>query len=135
MPDRPEVELVILTFMPKSSDHSIQRSMYAPVSVLGALGDATGAAVDGSAVAARSGDTGGYTMAEVSNHDSKADCWIVVAGQVLNVTSFLLVHAGGIMMFKIEGSIAFESKRGLAVTGQVLNVIGCMFVHAGGAER
>merc|ERR1719502_246828 len=35
------------------------------------------------------GGGGGLTMAEVAKHTTKTDCWVVVAGQVLNVTSFL----------------------------------------------
>merc|ERR1712070_1369614 len=31
----------------------------------------------------------------VAKHTSKTDCWVVVAGQVLNVTSFLSQHPGG----------------------------------------
>merc|ERR1719515_300598 len=38
---------------------------------------------------------GGYTMEEVAKHTTKDDCWVVVAGQVLNVTSFLSQHPGG----------------------------------------
>lgn len=34
-------------------------------------------------------------MAEVAKHTSKSDCWVVVAGQVLNVTNFLSQHPGG----------------------------------------
>merc|ERR1719409_33246 len=44
---------------------------------------------------AKSGGGGGYTMAEVAKHTTKGDCWVVVAGQVLNVTSFLSQHPGG----------------------------------------
>merc|ERR1712224_1143614 len=36
-----------------------------------------------------------YTMAEVSKHAAKTDCWVVVDGQVLDVTSFLKDHPGG----------------------------------------
>jgi len=32
---------------------------------------------------------------EVAKHTTKADCWVVVAGQVLNVTNFLSQHPGG----------------------------------------
>jgi hypothetical protein len=34
-------------------------------------------------------------MAEVQKHTTKGDCWVVVAGQVLNVTNFLKDHPGG----------------------------------------
>merc|ERR1712224_767015 len=36
-----------------------------------------------------------YTMAEVSKHAAKTDCWVVVNGQVMNVTNFLKDHPGG----------------------------------------
>merc|ERR550532_3433941 len=38
---------------------------------------------------------GGYTMEEVAKHTTKADCWVVLAGQVLNVSNFLSQHPGG----------------------------------------
>merc|ERR1719408_830372 len=41
------------------------------------------------------GGGGGYTMAEVAKHTTKGDCWVVVAGQVLNVSNFLSEHPGG----------------------------------------
>merc|ERR1739845_102736 len=41
------------------------------------------------------GDAGGYSMEEVAKHTSKTDCWVVVSGQVLNVTKFLGEHPGG----------------------------------------
>merc|ERR1712139_649072 len=41
------------------------------------------------------GGGGGYSMAEVAKHTTKSDCWVVVSGQVLNVTSFLSQHPGG----------------------------------------
>jgi len=41
------------------------------------------------------GGGGGYTMEEVAKHTSKTDCWVVVAGQVLDVTKFLGEHPGG----------------------------------------
>ncbi|CAM8974666.1 unnamed protein product [Rhodiola kirilowii] len=36
-----------------------------------------------------------YTLAEVAQHKSKQDCWLVVNGRVLNVTKFLDAHPGG----------------------------------------
>ncbi|CAJ1407897.1 unnamed protein product [Effrenium voratum] len=41
------------------------------------------------------GGGGGYSMEEVAKHTSKSDCWVVVSGQVLDVTSFLSEHPGG----------------------------------------
>merc|ERR1719265_365377 len=41
------------------------------------------------------GGGGGFTLAEVAKHTTKTDCWVVVSGQVLNVTSFLSQHPGG----------------------------------------
>merc|ERR1719277_1899541 len=38
---------------------------------------------------------GGITMDEVAKHTTKSDCWVVVSGQVLNVTKFLGEHPGG----------------------------------------
>merc|ERR1712070_1219830 len=43
----------------------------------------------------KSAGGGGFTLAEVAKHTTKTDCWVVVSGQVLNVTSFLSQHPGG----------------------------------------
>ena len=36
-----------------------------------------------------------YTLEEVGKHTTENDCWVVVNGEVLNVTSFLSKHPGG----------------------------------------
>ncbi|KAI5359417.1 Putative cytochrome b5-like heme/steroid binding domain, NADH:cytochrome b5 reductase [Septoria linicola] len=36
-----------------------------------------------------------YNKDEVSEHNSKQDCWIVIHGQVYNVTEYLRDHPGG----------------------------------------
>ncbi len=36
-----------------------------------------------------------YTWAEVAKHNKEDDCWVVVNGQVLDVTKFLPDHPGG----------------------------------------
>lgn len=36
-----------------------------------------------------------YTLAEVQNHDTISDCWIILYDKVYNVTDFLLEHPGG----------------------------------------
>merc|ERR1740138_1148628 len=45
--------------------------------------------------AVAAGGGGGYSLDEVAKHVTKGDCWVVVAGQVLNVTNFLSQHPGG----------------------------------------
>merc|ERR1712146_718587 len=63
-----------------------------------------GGAAKGGAAAAKApkakkeksaGGDGGYTMADVAKHNTKTDCWVVVNGDVLNVTNFLKDHPGG----------------------------------------
>merc|ERR1712232_608845 len=66
---------------------------YAPDAVLGKLGESGGGG-GGGAVDVPPGD-GGITLAEVAKHNTKADCWVVVNEQVLNVTKFLSEHPGG----------------------------------------
>ena len=67
---------------------------YAPDSVIGMIGGGGGGvAVAGGAPAA--GGAPGIPMTEVAKHNTKADCWVVVDGQVLDVTSFLSEHPGG----------------------------------------
>ncbi|KAF9476377.1 fumarate reductase [Pholiota conissans] len=39
--------------------------------------------------------SGEYTLAEVAKHNKKDDVWVVIDGQVLDVTSFLPDHPGG----------------------------------------
>jgi len=38
---------------------------------------------------------GGFTVEEVAKHTTKEDCWVILHGRVLNVTSFLSQHPGG----------------------------------------
>ncbi|KAJ7128958.1 Flavocytochrome c [Mycena crocata] len=50
------------------------------------------------AAAAPSGSSGGkkeYTLADVGKHTKKEDVWVVVNGEVLDVTNFLPDHPGG----------------------------------------
>jgi len=97
--EHPGGELAIVTFAGKDATEEFNMihpadviSKYAPDSVIGKIGG--GGAVAGGAAPA-SGGGGGITMAEVAKHNTKTDCWVVVNGQVLNVTSFLGEHPGG----------------------------------------
>jgi hypothetical protein len=75
---------------------------YAPDAVIGVLGAggpapaaAVAAAPGAAAAAPAAGGAQGYTLDEVAKHTTKEDCWVVVNGQVLNVTKFLPDHPGG----------------------------------------
>jgi len=55
----------------------------------------TGGGAAAAPAAGGGGGGGGYTLEEVAKHTTKTDCWVVVNGEVLNVTSFLSEHPGG----------------------------------------
>lgn len=41
------------------------------------------------------GSSGSYSAADVAKHNKKDDCWVIINGQVLDVTNFLPDHPGG----------------------------------------
>ncbi|CAJ1359171.1 unnamed protein product [Effrenium voratum] len=100
--EHPGGELAILTFAGKDATEEFNMihppdviGKYAPDSIVGTLGGGGGG---GGAVANGGGGggvAGGIPMEEVAKHNSKSDCWVVVDGQVLDVTSFLSEHPGG----------------------------------------
>merc|ERR1719373_911463 len=52
-------------------------------------------AAPAAAAAVGGGGGGGYTLDDVAKHTTKSDCWVVVNGEVLDVTKFLSEHPGG----------------------------------------
>ncbi|MBN2517387.1 MAG: cytochrome b5 domain-containing protein [Candidatus Altiarchaeota archaeon] len=36
-----------------------------------------------------------YTIGEISAHDSREDCWLLISGKVYDVTDFIQSHPGG----------------------------------------
>merc|ERR1740138_1545312 len=107
LPNHPGGELAILTFAGKDATEEFNMihppdviPKYAPDAIIGTLGGGGGDADDDDDdddddEEEEVGGGGGYTLEEVAKHTTKSDCWVVVAGQVLNVTSFLSQHPGG----------------------------------------
>merc|ERR1712066_958167 len=101
----PGGELAILTFAGKDATAEFDMihppdvvGKYAPDAIIGKLGEGGGGGDEESedeSDAEEEGGGDGYSMAEVAKHTTKGDCWVVVAGQVLNVTNFLSQHPGG----------------------------------------
>merc|ERR1712100_564655 len=98
--EHPGGELAILTFAGKDATEEFNMihppdviGKYAPDAVIGQIGGGGGGG--GAAAVALPPGMSAYTMDEVSKHAAKTDCWVVVDGQVLDVTSFLKDHPGG----------------------------------------
>merc|ERR1719161_1369417 len=81
---------------------------YAPNAVIGVLGEGGGDEEDEEdddddeseseeEEEEAGGGDGGYSLAEVAKHNTEGDCWVVLHGRVLNVTSFLKEHPGGVL--------------------------------------
>jgi predicted heme/steroid binding protein len=87
------VDLTKLTGGGLSGD--VQSSKLAGGSYEDKMNGAAPAAGEAAAGGAAAPAGGGITLEEVAKHTSKTDCWVVVSGDVLDVTSFLSQHPGG----------------------------------------
>jgi fatty acid desaturase len=47
--------------------------------------------------------TEGITVAEVSNHNTKEDCWMIIENKVYNITSWIDKHPGGDIILSYAG--------------------------------
>lgn len=54
------------------------------------------------------------TTTEVARHSSPADCWVIISGKVYNLTSYLVVHPGGVSAISqycgSDGTTGFATK-------------------------
>lgn len=54
-----------------------------------------------------------YTLADVTTHNTPADCWVIVNNNVYNLTSFINSHSGGSSVIKAQcgknGTASFAS--------------------------
>merc|ERR1719512_406019 len=92
--EHPGGELAILTFAGR--DASEEFNMIHPPDVIPKYApDAVSGGDAGAGAVALPPGMAAYTMDEVKKHTTKGDCWVVVSGQVLNVTKFLGEHPGG----------------------------------------
>ncbi len=61
-------------------------------------------------------DSGGYTIEEISLHNSLSSCWLVINDKVYDVTGFISAHPGGTSVIKKfcgkESTNAFNTKDG-----------------------
>merc|ERR1719162_1725566 len=100
--DHPGGELAILTFAGKDASEEFNMihppdviPKYAPDAVIGVIGGGGDGGGGGGAVLNLPPGMSAYSLADVAKHTTKTDCWVVVNGEVLDVTSFLGDHPGG----------------------------------------
>ena len=70
---------------------------WSPGTVVGELGELYQATPRGGVGEEGGVSAGGkwFNLAEVAKHNTEKDCWVVVNGEVLDITKFLPSHPGG----------------------------------------
>lgn len=60
--------------------------------------------------------TGGITLAQVAQHNTRSSCWSVVNGNVYDLTSWIPNHPGGeqniLIMCGVDGSVVYNGQHG-----------------------
>ena len=64
-----------------------------------------------------------YTLADVAQHNSQKDIWIVVKGKVYDVTPYVEEHPGGLAILKNAGGDATEGFHGPQHPPRVFDII------------
>jgi cytochrome b involved in lipid metabolism len=58
-------------------------------------------------------DTNTYSLEDVSNHNTQADCWTIINNKVYNITEFIPNHPGGPVILQAcggNGTVLFETR-------------------------
>lgn len=69
------------------------------------------------------------TPAEVAAHATHTDCWVIVHGEVYDVTKFLQHHPGGVAALSKQG------RGGRDVSSQYVEFLGRVWDVGGGLSR
>ena len=64
-----------------------------------------------------------YTLADVAQHNSQKDVWIVVKGKVYDVTPYVEEHPGGLAILRNAGGNATEGFHGPQHPPRVFDII------------
>ena len=64
-----------------------------------------------------------YTLADVAQHNSQKDIWIVVKGKVYDVTPYVEEHPGGLAILRNAGGDATEGFHGPQHPPRVFDII------------
>ncbi|EKM80776.1 hypothetical protein AGABI1DRAFT_112511 [Agaricus bisporus var. burnettii JB137-S8] len=84
-------------YLLQATSAAVQKAGGRLSALAGHISGSTAASTPDSAAAAPVGKSasGEYTLADVAKHNKKDDIWVVIDGQVLDVTKFLPDHPGG----------------------------------------